>query len=87
MARTENTDPRKAGSWAAEPIQREEGRPGSLGSSLRIYQRPPPNRPGGLGSLSGHDWDGLALSDSGACLRRWLFILFSKEGDKTLMDA
>ena len=57
-ARTENADPlrREAGQLRSFRERREEGRPGSLGSSLRIYQRHPPNRPGDLGSLSGHDW-------------------------------
>ena len=57
--------------WEAGQLSPFRGRRGGLdlwGSSLRIYQRSPPNRPGGLGSLSGHNWDGLALSDSGACL-------------------
>lgn len=57
-ARTENADPLR---WEAGQLRsfrelREEGRPGSLGSSLRIYQRRPPNRPGDLGSLSEHGW-------------------------------
>ena len=44
--------------------------------------------PGGLGSLSGHDWDGLALSDSGAYLGRGGFSFsLAKQETKHLIDA